>query len=202
MKVEPVLTYRQPKYPRMGEDIQPYNVFSKNTAIITAMLVISGALAGCGSIDENNLSSSPIQLAGAPLPPPPSIYLPEQEIIQILQYEAENLGVVFDSEQDTTIKYADIDIALDLYNEEKQLGVAILNPAEVNQVYEALKNTTMLDVCIDMHKNGATVEGNLEDGQSVDFLMAAAGTIRKHDVDDLRQAFREFIEWLQAEGII
>jgi len=190
MKVEPVFIYRRPKYPRIGEDIQSSNVFfsrNKNAVLVAAMIAVSSTLAGCDAPFGRTQGS-----------PPPPKYLSEQEIIQILQYEAEELGVSFDSKQDTIIKLfnSDIEIALDLYNEEKQIGVAIVDRSQANDL---ITTGAQVDTS-DMRTSGTIAEGILEDEQPVNFFLAS--DIAEYREDDLRQAFREFIEWLQSEGII
>ena len=204
MKVEPLLKYRRPKYPRIGEGIPPSNAFlSKNAAIIAATIAISGALSGCLPGQPPPPNNSIPGLAGAPPQPPPLYYLSEQEIIQILKYEARDMGIALDSKQAIAIKYSDIDITLDLYNEEKQIGAAVLDMGKLNQLHNQVDKSSYdpNDPKIsNISKKGAVVKGSLEDEQPVDVFLASK--ILNYREDDLRQAFREFIEWLQSEGII
>ena len=193
MKVEPLVTYRKPKYPLIGEKIKPNNAFflsrSKNMALIATVIAASGTLTGCNA----HIGAT----AGAP--PVPS-YLSEQEVIQILQYEAEELGISFDSTKDTVIKYLDNDIALDLYNEEHQIGVAVVERKQINIPYTFLKDSGEENTVENAYTICMSAKGNLEDEQPVNFFLSSE--IAEYDEEDLRQAFREFIEWLQLEGII
>jgi len=127
MKVEPLSTYRQPKYPRLGENIQLSNALSrnKNMTLIAATIAISGALAGCVSKGKIHYPA----LSGV-IPTPR--YLSGQEILQTLQYEAEYLGIAFDRQQETTIKYDDID--LELFDEENQIA-----EYQEDDLYQALR---------------------------------------------------------------
>ena|GEM_PF-5132646 len=43
MIVEPLLSYRRPKYPRKGEGVQPRLPLAKNKALLAAMLVVSAS---------------------------------------------------------------------------------------------------------------------------------------------------------------
>ena len=194
MKVESVSAYRRPKYPCLGERIQPFNASlsrSKSATLIAAILAASGALAGC--------EDPPITAIAGDIVAPR--YLSEQEILQILQYEAEALGITFDDQQDTVIRYAELDVALDLYNEEKQFGVAVVEEEQRRELYEALYNADEQDVIEGLYAGGIAAKGSLEDAeQPVDFFLTA--DISEYNEDTLRQSFREYIEWLQAEGVI
>ncbi|MCL2817129.1 MAG: hypothetical protein FWD39_01920 [Clostridiales bacterium] len=178
MQVEPLLTYRKPKYPRLGEGVPPNLLLSskKSKVLLAVMIAASLSLTACGA------------------PPYDFILLSEAEILQILQNEAERLGVAFESRQDAAVKYSDLDIILDLYNEEKQVGVAVIDRGQANE----LRGT---DAWENIRGSGMAAQGSLEDGQNVDFFLTSE-YIREYNEEDLRQAFREFIEWLQAEGII
>ncbi|MCL2677725.1 MAG: hypothetical protein FWE85_01570 [Clostridiales bacterium] len=117
-----------------------------------------------------------------------SDYLSEADIIQILQSEAAALGLALEGGQDTTARYSGFDIVLDLYNEEKQVGVALIDRSQTNDqgLYDG---------------RGIAAQGSLEYERTVDFFL----TVNDHteyNAEYLRQAFREFIEWLQSEGII
>ena len=192
MKVEPIVTYRQPKYPCAGEKINTTNVFlprCKNAALIAAVIAASGTLTGC---------RAPVSVMAGAMPAPN--YLSEQEMIQILQYEAEELGISFYSAQGKVIKYFDNDIALDLYNEECQIGVAVVDKTQGNSLYESLRDADEPGLLDGMNAGGVSAKGSLEDEQPVNFFLASE--IAEYDEENLRQAFREFIEWLQSEGII
>jgi|GEM_PF-1733836 len=207
MKVEPIRTYRRPNYPCIGEKIYPTNPFrsrGKNAALVAAMIAVSGALTGCdtsydisGGIPPTEDNTSFVEYGGVP---PAAEYLTEQEILQILTYEAENLGVAFDRPQDTVVKYFDHDIALDLYNEESQIGVAVVDQSQSNNLYETLSAAGESDLIETLYASGGPAEGTLEDAQPVNFFFAA--DITEDDEETLRQSFCEFIEWLQSEGII
>ncbi|MCL2677967.1 MAG: hypothetical protein FWE85_02815 [Clostridiales bacterium] len=180
MQVEPLLAYRRPRYPRRNEGVPPHLLLAKNKskALIAAMLVVSTSLTvGCIS-----------RLQGIDVPD----YLSEADIIQILQNEAAALGISFENGQNIVTRYSGLDIILDLYNEEKQVGVAVINENQAaaldyrNELYDG---------------RGITAKGSLEDEQSVDFFLTSE-YIEKYNAENLRQAFREFIEWLQSEGII
>ena len=196
MKVKPLATYRQPKYPRMGEQIEPANSAlsrNKQAALVAAILAVSGTLTGCGTAVSQVLGGP----AGAP---PMRQYLSEQEIIQILQYEAETLGVSLGEAQGKVVKYFDNDVALDFHDEGRQFGVAVIDRTESTSLYESLKMADEQN-CIDSIRAGGTLaEGSLEDEQPVNFFLVS--DIDEREEEQLRQTFREFIEWLQSEGII
>lgn len=181
MQVEPLLTYRKPKYPRIGEGVLPNFLLSRNRnkALIAAMMAVSLSLAGCG-----------VKIAGGLMP---EEFFSEQEIIQILQNEAEGLGVSFEDGQGTAVKHFGLDIILDLYNEEKQVGVAVIDRGQASELYGT-------DGWEKIYESGLAAQGSLEDGQNVDFFLTTE-YLETYTEENLRQAFREFIEWLQAEGI-
>ena len=196
MKVKPLMTYRRPKYPRLGERIEPpSSVLSKgkHAALVAAIMAVSGTLAGC-----NTVISPPFgALTGAP---PIRQPFSEQEMIQILQYEAEDLGISFSATENTVIKYFGHDIALDLYDEDRQFGVAVVEAEERKRLFESLRDMDESVLLDSRNTDGTSAIGYLEDEQPVNFFFATDFT--EHDEDYLRQSFREFIEWLQAEGII
>jgi len=179
MKVEPVLAYRRPKYPRIGEEIQPINSMLSKT-IIAAALALTGVL--------------PVY-AGAQAQ---RAYTSEQEIVQILKYEAEKLGIALENGQDIRLKLSgsEIQIALNLYNEEKQMGAAVLPRGQLYNMAETLSPNDMESI----ETRGLAARGKREDEQDVNFFLTTE--IDEYYEKDLRQAFREFIEWLQSEGII
>ncbi|MCL2817130.1 MAG: hypothetical protein FWD39_01925 [Clostridiales bacterium] len=195
MQVEPLLTYRKPKYPRLAEGVPPHFLLPRNRskALIAAMLVISSTLAGCGTNDPGRPGGGGVFLGGVP-PREPRL-LSEAEIIQILQNEAEARGIAFERWLDIPVKYSDLDIILDLYNEEKRVGVAVIDRGQANE----LRGT---DAWENIRGSGMAAQGSLEDEQTVDFFLTSEYIREYYDEENLRQAFREFIEWLQAEGII
>ena len=181
MKVEPVLAYRRLKYPRIGEEIMPVN--SKlPKALIAAALVLSSSQAYAGAAGRHERR------------PPMS----EQEIVQILKYEAEKYSIAFNSEQNPKIKWidSDIEIALNLYNEEKQIGAAVIPDDQVNKISNTLSSFDKDFI----RTRGLAFRSKREDEPDVNFFITAE--IDHYYEEDLRQAFREFLEWLQSEGII
>ncbi|MCL2678614.1 MAG: hypothetical protein FWE85_06140 [Clostridiales bacterium] len=182
MKVEPLLTYRKPKYPRREEGLPPHLLLAKNKskALIAAMLAVSTSLSGCI-----------VSFSGKP---PSPDYLSEADIIQILQNEAAALGISFENGRDTTVRYSGLDIVLDLYNEEKQVGVAVVDRVQANELYRT-------DGWEEIYSSGLAAQGSLEDEKTLDFFLTSE-YLEEYHAENLRQAFREFIEWLQSEGII
>ena len=173
MKVEPVFAYRRLKYPRIGEEIKPVNSMLPK-ALIAATLALTGALPVYAGAQQQRS------------------YISEREIVQIFRYEAEKFGITFDSELDTSVKLtgSDIDVALNLYNEEKQIGAAVLPRDQVNKITQGPL----------IERQGLKTTGKREDEQDVNIFLTTDYNF--YTEDDLRQAFREFIEWLQSEGII
>ena len=186
MKVEPILEYSLPKYPRKGEISPLPGAFlpkNKRKALLGAVLAVSGTLNGCFIID-------PFVTTG--VPPMPDL-LTEEQIIQILQYEAEGLGLNFTRRDDAFVNYSDFSVNLDLYNDEKNVGVAVVDQSQGYDIYNKNKNP-------DLYKKGVRADGTFEGGKPVDFYLATE--IPEYHEETIREAFREFILLLQSEGII
>jgi len=199
MRVEPIYTYRRPKYPRIDEVTKPVHAYlfrRKNTAFIAAIVALSGALAGCGSV--NNIGDDMVETGGPAMPE--LSMLTEQEIVQILKYEAEEMGVSFENRNDLVVKFLNVEITLDLFNEEGQVGAAAAKGDEEWNLYDVLIEDNRWDIFSDINSSGLATKGLLEDGQPIDLYLVANS--QDTDEDDLRQNFREFIEWLQSEGVI
>ena len=187
MKVEPILNYNLPKYPQIHEFSQKSLIYSpKNKTLIAALMAVSGTLSGC----------FPFVLAGEPAMPP---FISEQEMIQIFQYEAKKLGIIFDKREDVFINYYDTNINLDLYNTEKHIGIAVIDQTQAYEITQKTENYNIYDGI--KEKVTLTSDGSYEDEQSADVLLTAE-KYYKGDKEGIRQALREFIEWLQSEGII
>jgi len=213
MKVEPLLTYRRPKYPRREEGVPPTFLLAshKSKALIAAMLAFSLSLAGCGiTAPAPPTQENPGGQGGEVVKPPddpwagvelggvmPVRFLSEADIIQILQSEAAALGVSFESGQSTVTRYSGLDVVLDLYNEEKQVGVAVIDRHQANELTEIHG----WDYVKDMYRSGMAEKGSLEDDKTADFFLTST-YLDEYSGADLRQAFRDFIEWLQSEGVI
>ena len=190
MKVEPILKYSLPKYPQIHEFSQKYLVSRpKNKTLIAALMAVSGTLSGCYPF-------FPAVLSGVPAEPP---FISEQEMIQIFQYEAEKLGITFDKREDVFFNYYDANINLDLYHTEKQIGIAVIDQMQAYEISQKADNYNIYDGV--KERVNLTSNGSNEDELSADVLL----TIEKYNEgneEGIRQAFREFIEWLQSEGII
>ena len=192
MKVEPVTSYRPLKYPCRNEFVEPsYPSLSKiNKVLLTGILAFSGSLTGCPLVPF-------FATAGIPARPQP---MSEQEVIQILKHEAEKNGVILKDRQDLSVKKDYYTLDLDLY-EEKQIGAAVgtwFDFNKLNKFATSYYNDTSGAAKDSLYKDGA------ETGQEINYFLTLP---RNNDWDnsyeqDLRQAFREFIEWLQSEGII
>ena len=239
MRVEPLKKYRRPKYPGFGENIQLSKILisrGKHKAIIAAVVAISGTLTGCGPSGGLSMPTPEemTRLSGMPAPsnemwlPTQGMYLSDQEIMQVLQEEAAMWGISFDVKPDAIIKYLDVVMNPELYNEEKKIGVEIVHPDELNKLYKASSDTeghtdeaytdeaydgkciddeNVDEEYIDLITHGLVVKGSLEDDQTADlFLIASCDELYNVDYreyeDNLREAFRQFIERLQAEGTI
>ena len=189
MNVEPVFVYRRPGYPTIEESIQlQCGFFPKTKALVAAMLVISGSLPGCvfaGGMREYR----PV---------------PKQELIQLLQYEAEKFGVALDHENNPVVSYpnANVDFTLDLYDREKRIGAALIDRTRQASLYNENNNSSdsALLSLLRNQKVSIPAAGSLEDGQPVNYFLS--NEIEEFDMNDYIQSFREFLEWLQAEGII
>ena len=186
MRVEPVLKYREPDYPRIGEGAPLSPVYRlKNKALIAAMVAASGALSGCLEGGIFGVATSGIPMVN---------YFSEQEIIQILLDEAGKQGVTFSERQDIIAKYRDLDIILDLYNDEKQIGAAVIDRTQANEFQSG-------EIINGLYNGGIKVRGSLDSGQPVDFFLASE-YIEDYSEGDLRKNFRDFLEWLHDNGII
>ena len=152
MKVEPVLNYCSPKYPQIHEISQiPSLSRLKNKTLIAALITVSGTLSGC-------FPFFPFATAGDPAPP---LFISEQEVIQIFQYEAEKLGITLDKREDIFINYYDTNINLDLYNTGKRIGIAVIDQTQAYKISQKTENKNIYDGI--KEKVNLTFDGTIED---------------------------------------
>ena len=120
-------------------------------------------------------------------------------MIQILLNEAEERGITFNRRDDVNIKYSGIDINLDLYNEEKQIGIAVVDRIQAYDIYLAGKTEDHI-YNYEIYEKGIKVKGGTESEQPENFLLAAQSYEGYEEY--VRETLRDFIEWLQEQGII
>jgi len=214
-KLIPLKNYTPPKYPTYEEAKGDRTLLKKLPSRwkksvgalacvtllgATALLGGCSAFRGCGT--HMGGSGVPIYL----------VYLTEQEAISVIRNKAETMGLeIKDTPPNISVSVKfweesddSIDIGLDLFNEEKNIAFSYIRE-ELGGWWLDSRS---------LAGKAKEVVANREDSLKVGFIHGTSRSFGTHPgiarrrgaeqeiKDHLTTQVREFIEWLQAEGII
>ena len=205
--ISPVKRYAPPEYPTCAEAKSDPALLKKVPSKWKKSMraVACAGLLGVAAFSGAAFSCEFPHFGGAGGPPMYVVHLTEQEALNVIRTKAEYKGFNLDAEPPGyTVQVGGwLDVGLDLFDEEKGVAFSFINrwsrwgggwwlADEAREMFEHQDNDITVGVFYD--------EGRFYDWRGPDEETRAAIKIELEET--LSAQVREFIEWLQADGII
>lgn len=179
MKIKPTMLYQTPKYPTLKEaELDPAILENKTFSLNGKKIAFTASI-----IAMLCLNSGCVHRTSGDVPAPD--FLNEDDILGIVKQEAIKNNINF-ADSPFAIQQSQREIEINLFNQEKQFGFALYND----------------------NKPTSIATETLQFGTIRKIHQADKQIITTYDINDVyeeasvREAFREFLDWLKAEGML
>jgi len=223
-EMSPLIDYNQPKYPtyeNMKNDPAllkklPARWKKSLGALACAGLLGTAAMLGLGGCASalrgctGGCSDLQCHFGGAGGPPLYIVYLTEQEAIEVIRNKAEYMGLSMnDSPPDYTVRVGwsnDREVSFGLFNENKNIAFSHIGPRHRYDLYDNFEILAReAQEAFDEKDNDLIVKvfhNNTDESYTWSLSDEIRADMRENLKRHLTAQVKEFIEWLQAEGIV